>query len=78
MLRKFLSLSAAAALIALLGTAWTDEPASAFQSTCGGHSGPECTTTTTEACVNLLLWKWCSTFKTVTYYELAAPGDLES
>lgn len=79
MLRRITSLSVTAALIAVLATLLMDAPVSAFRSgSCGAHSGKECTTTTTEACFNLIFVKWCSTIKSVNYYQLEAPGDLES
>lgn len=80
MLRRITSLSAAAALVAMLATLLTNEPASAFRrGDCGGYSGKECTTASTEACFSLIIVKWCSTIKTVNYYPLdGGASDLES
>jgi len=69
MLRRFLSITTAAAIVALAGSLFTGEPAGALQgSSCGGHPGPECTTAATETCFNLIVAKWCSRISTINYY----------
>ncbi len=74
MVRKVLSLSAAAGVLALAGALLAGEPASAIEATpCGPQYGPECTTVNTQMCIWAIVFQWCSKIETKNYYPEKPP-----
>lgn len=71
-----LSIGFSALALGLFALAGPGAPASLEASDCGGYDGPKCGVTRTEICFNFLIYRWCSTFETTTYYpKQTEPGD---